>query len=299
MSRSAHNIINTWSKLTRYQHHYRFLTRCKQLNSIPRGLKLNFNLALGSKDQALKQRCEQHLFTASLNILKDLVNFANTTTHKLQRQLEEERKNLFHEHDQITASNSWNQAKKSIATFNRSLNLKYRNKIKKILKITPTNQDNAEHLNEGYTPTHRNRRFSKKVRLARKQKITRTVTTRVNKEKFFPINLSSRELDQDEKSLLSKGPSFCPVPRDVNRVKLQEDWEKFEHRVRLPHSFTIKITILILVWLRKNPYFPQSRKFHHGKPRFPNFRKSNYFLNRSKMIYLILPILPPFTTILQ
>ena len=51
-------------------------------------------------------------------------------------------------------------------------------------------------------------------------------------EQFYPINLSSQELDADQKSLLSKGPSFCPVPRDINRTKLLEDWEKFDNRLR-------------------------------------------------------------------
>ena len=37
--------------------------------------------------------------------------------------------------------------------------------------------------------------------------------------------------------MLSKGPSFCQVPRDVNRVKLPEDWEKFEHRIRATTFF--------------------------------------------------------------
>ena len=162
MSRSAQNITNTWNKLTRFQHHPRFLTRCKQLNSLPRGLRMKFNLALGSKDETLQQRCERHLNTASMNILNDLVNFADTTTRKLQRHLEEERKILFDEQDQTTASSSWNQAKKSIATLNRSLNLQYRDKIKikKIQKITPSNQHHAELSNEGNTPTstHRKRR---------------------------------------------------------------------------------------------------------------------------------------------
>ena len=51
-------------------------------------------------------------------------------------------------------------------------------------------------------------------------------------EQFYAINLSSQELDADQKSLLSKGPSFCPVPRDINRTKLLEDREKFENRLR-------------------------------------------------------------------
>ena len=50
-----------------------------------------------------------------------------------------------------------------------------------------------------------------------------------------PLLAGIRELD--EKSLLSKGPSFCPVPRDIDRRKLQEDWEKFENWLRAATFF--------------------------------------------------------------
>ena len=51
------------------------------------------------------------------------------------------------------------------------------------------------------------------------------------------MNLSLRELDPDEKSLLSKGPSFCPIARDIDRLKLQEDWERFKNRLRAATFF--------------------------------------------------------------
>ena len=83
MSRSSFsplNIINTWNKLTRYQHHHRFLSRCRRINSIPSGLKLKFNLALGSSDEELQKRCQLQLQAASNNILNEFINFTQTTT---------------------------------------------------------------------------------------------------------------------------------------------------------------------------------------------------------------------------
>ena len=197
---SSYSIINTWNKLIRLQHHHRFLSRCKQLNSIPQGLKLNFKLALGSSDEVLKQRCEKHLFAASMNILSDLVNFADTTTCQLQQRLEEKRKLLFEHHDQGTALDSWNTAKRSTISLNRSLNLRYRHKIKKVYTIAPVIYHHTEQLHEenARKPKHKNRRFSKKVRIVRKRiffSSARRVTSSLGTEKFFPINLSSRELD--------------------------------------------------------------------------------------------------------
>ena len=69
-------------------------------------------------------------------------------------------------------------------------------------------------------------------------KKTRNTRTAINprveveSEQFHPINISNKILTDDEKSLLSKGPSFCPTPKDVNRLKLAEDWEIFESRLR-------------------------------------------------------------------
>ena len=35
-----------------------------------------------------------------------------------------------------------------------------------------------------------------------------------------------------KKYVLSKGSSFCPIPRTINRIKILEDWERFENRLR-------------------------------------------------------------------
>ena len=163
-----------------------------------------------------------------MNILSDLVNFADTTTRELQQQLEEKRKFLFEHHDHGTALDSWESAKRNTTSLNRSLNLRYRHKIKRVFTIAPAIYQHAEQLHEENVrkPKHKNRRFSKKVRIDRKLSFfssARRITSSSANEKIFPINLSSRELDPDEKSLLSKGPSFCPVPRDIDRFKLQED----------------------------------------------------------------------------
>ena len=164
---SSHSIINTWNKLIRFQHHHRFLTRCKQLNCIPQGLKLHLRLALGSSNEVLKQRCEQHLFAASMNILSDLGSFTDTT-RQLQKQLEEKRKLLFENHNHGTALDSWNSAKRSTTSLSRSLSLRYRHKIKKV--FTPAVYHHTEQLHEenARKPKHRNRRFSKKVRIDKK-----------------------------------------------------------------------------------------------------------------------------------
>lgn len=235
MSRSSispFSIINTWNKLTRYQHHHRFLSRCQRQNSIPTGLKVNFKLALGTNSEQLQRRCELHLQAASRNILTELIDYTQAATTELQHSLEDKRKCLFEQHSDQAASTCWNRAKKSITSLNRELNIRYRNKIKNTIPLhtaAPT---------DDYTrPKKTTRRYSKKVRKARRERFFNTLMQHrfnsiASQQQFYPINLSSRELDADQNSLLSKGPSFCPVPRDINRIKLLEDWEKFENRLR-------------------------------------------------------------------
>ena len=42
------------------------------------------------------------------------------------------------------------------------------------------------------------------------------VTTEINLPDLNPINLTSSELTDAERSLQKKVPAFCPVPKDVN-----------------------------------------------------------------------------------
>ena len=55
--------------------------------------------------------------------------------------------------------------------------------------------------------------------------------------KHYPINLSNSALTEEQKKVLRKGPSFCPAPKDVNWMKLHDDWGKFQRKVRLTAYF--------------------------------------------------------------
>ena len=232
---TTHRIQNIWNKLLRYKHHYRFLNTCLQRNAIPKGLKINFNLALGTNDAHLKSRCQAHLQTASKNLLTELVMYAEKSSATLQTQLEKSRKALFVEYDLEMANKCWSQAKKGTNAFSRELSLRYRSKIKNIIPLENFDLENNT-INQ-VSRSRNNRRFSRKIKKYRKERLAvqrteQRYSKESAKELFFPINLSSKELSDDEKSVLSKGPSFCPIPSDINRYKLLVDWEIFESRLR-------------------------------------------------------------------
>ena len=121
------------------------------------------------------------------------------------------------------------------------------------------------------------RRFSKQVRKAKKERFFKTLERRkqvfnVNSQHFHPINLSSRDLSDDKKSLRSKGPSFCPVPRDINRVKLLEDWEKFENRLRDDVTNISSAS-------RRQPVFPTVKKVSSWKAPVSHVPELELFLD--------------------
>ena len=50
---------------------------------------------------------------------------------------------------------------------------------------------------------------------------------------LHPINLTTCDLSDAERSLLTKGPAFCPTPKDVNWQKTIDDMDNFQRRIRL------------------------------------------------------------------
>lgn len=48
-----------------------------------------------------------------------------------------------------------------------------------------------------------------------------------------PINLTTSELTDVERSVLKKGPPFCPVPKGIYWQKVTDDLDKFERRIHL------------------------------------------------------------------
>ena len=85
--------------------------------------------------------------------------------------------------------------------------------------------------NQVNSRTKYNRRFDKR----RRKRSSRGVSHKPNvcHPTHCPIDLSGRNVTpEDEATLLSKGPSFCPVPRDINWHKCRLDWQSFVDKIR-------------------------------------------------------------------
>ena len=86
-----------------------------------------------------------------------------------------------------------------------------------------------------------NRRFDKRCR----KRSSRGVSHKPNVcyPTHCPIDLSNRNVTrEDEATLLSKGPSFCPVPRDINWHKCRLDWQSFVDKIHF-QIFTLIVTL--------------------------------------------------------
>ena len=60
----------------------------------------------------------------------------------------------------------------------------------------------------------------------------------LSSDKYFNvINLSQRELTLNELDVLSKGLSFCPVPYELDKLKLKLDLDAYFRRLRLSEFF--------------------------------------------------------------
>ena len=95
----------------------------------------------------------------------------------------------------------------------------------------------------------KNRRFWRKQLFAKfkekKNRMDKQKKSNVRIKESTPdqnaINLTSTELSESQKWLLRKGPSFLPIPSDVNWYEVWRDFDTFVNQVsyRLTHSTEI------------------------------------------------------------
>ena len=110
----------------------------------------------------------------------------------------------------------------------------------KVSQLMPLNRQ-PDLSNQVNSRTECNRRFDKR----RRKRSSRGVSHKPNvcHPTHCPIDLSSRNITpEDETTLLSKGPSFCPVLRDINWHKCHLDWQSFVDKIRW-QIFTLNVTL--------------------------------------------------------
>ena len=226
-----------WDKLSRYQHDCTFLKHCLDNNVIPAGFILNFNLALNVDDADLVKLCKQSLQRTSKELCVAVLQALQNRVNLLQRELQTCREQIFSSVNNGSANYIWNGLKAENS--NLLQNLKEREK-RKLLKTIPLDQEflsnNTRDLPINTATQARrycglNRLVRKRKLFRRKRRLLNTTTSNVPHQ-LDPINLSNISISQDQINLLKKGPSFCPMPKDVDWQRIYDDLEAFEARLR-------------------------------------------------------------------
>ena len=82
------------------------------------------------------------------------------------------------------------------------------------------------------------RRFDRSIRACKKRnKLRKQIrsSSRIIEDtmnELDPINLSSINMEENQITLLRKGSSFCPTPKDINWQEVYDNYELFETRLR-------------------------------------------------------------------
>ena len=197
---------------------------------------LSFDLQLAKDNGNLQESCKQHLLAASYGILREVSEAAWSKTKSLQRQLNFEREKLFESYDEFAAKTIWRKARRQMERLEFDLLHIARRKFTLATPYTPARS--ATHNPRDERSRTKKRRFTRNrpFRITPHSNNHQASSAQGNDENLtdlLPVNLTSCDLSCAERSLLMKGPAFCPTPKDVNWQKTIDDLEKFERRIRL------------------------------------------------------------------
>ena len=140
------------------------------------------------------------------------------------------------------ATNTWNYLRQKNALLHRNLKLTEMHKLEKTIPrgTSPPPINSPGTLQASVRRYRKLRRLRRKrLRFRRKRKEIKAASN-YKAQQLNPINLSDTNINEHQISVLRKGPSFCPSPKDVNWQLVHDDLEAFEARLRTSVFFLEK-----------------------------------------------------------
>ena len=247
-------ILNSFNNLTKLEHHRCFLEFCKTVNVIPTGLRLKKTPSLlGKPSDDFEETWKNILATAQDQLLTLLII---QYRDQLQGALNKAYENLRKVRQELTRE-ELDHIREQVKTSKETL---HRKRVKKALKLcADSGKDiSTERLQDLQAADHHHDEIfdSSDLRPAEpRQEDPTTIQTTSREERDEEVqvtadgrlkgrfvsgsvvNLSRRELSEEDVSLLSKGLKFSPTPTDIDRAKLKEDLEAYKRRMRLRWHF--------------------------------------------------------------
>ena len=201
--------------------HLQFITTCLRKNTIPRGLQIPIQpLVPKPPCQRLLNELDEEwgriVRQASTRFLVALKRYHGKCKEELRQQLASTCNLARRTLGESNFSTLNHQVKTASSKLEQHL---LRRKNRKLKAIMPTSQKRK-----------RRRRF-------RRQKQSKSTTEEAPVDTSIVVNLSGVTLSSGEISLLSKGLTFCPLPRRVNQGEVLDDLESYFRRLRLKEFF--------------------------------------------------------------
>ena len=223
--------LNTlYSRIAREDSHYQFVTTCLRSHTIPRGLTINVHPCVPKapcREPAarLQKQWAQIVRRAANGFLAALKTYHRSCAYHLRLQATNLESFIAARLGETRAETSKNIAKTVYAKCDRRLRERRNRKLKHLLP-----------------PDSRIRtiRYQQQKKRRRRFRRRESHSTRTSSDPEVPttvVNLSGNALSEAEINLLSKGLSFCPTPRHIEKEQILDDLEKFFRRLRLKEFF--------------------------------------------------------------
>ena len=208
-------------QLQKADSHLQFVTTCLRKNLIPRGLQILIQPLVPKPPcqrlvNELNEQWRRIVRKASTQFLVALKHYHRGCIDELQQQLESTCNQAKVKLGETNFSAIYNKVKAASSKFRQYL-LNKKNRKLKAITLTSEGQKRRRHF----------RRRTPSTSAAQETPVDPSIV----------INLSGATLSSDEISLLSKGLTFCPVPRRVNENEILDDLESYFRRLRLKEFF--------------------------------------------------------------
>ena len=221
-------LLNIEEKLCRYTLHEELLVNYKKNRKYPKGMQLKFNLSLCSDSDSLNKTCESALRQTSFKLRDSILKEVRSHITYLS--------NLRKELISVINGNVSSSEFRNISDFiqEKIAFLTTNIKIAQARKYERDNiiiyQSNCRNRRYRKDKRCRHRKERKKIWNETQQKLIAEAKNSCPDQNA--INLSTITLDDHCKSLLSKGPSFVPTPKDINWFNLKQDFDSFTNKLR-------------------------------------------------------------------
>ena len=232
---SIKDLKRSTERITRYQSHHTFLSRCLEHHIIPKGMSLKFGKDALPKVDFLHKTISNTMIAANVEI----VSACSNTYESL---VETERLSLHKILYDIYQSSSYYEFEatrrlhlSNFSSLKQKLAKKKGKKFSGLLARTP------DHNTHTHPSKRKCRRFKHRTKttahLDPASSPTRESNSEAGQSQGAVINLSQVHFSPDQLKLLALGPKFCPTPRTLDKQRLQEDVREGCRRLRLKEMF--------------------------------------------------------------